>query len=74
MCSIGTPKIENSVLKPDHPVEIVVVVVAVKAKTAKKVTRGHHKGQLEKIKKSAAFYIQPSVPSEIRNLRSASCC
>ena len=26
MCSIGTPKIENSVLKPDHPVEIVVVV------------------------------------------------
>ena len=67
MCSIGTPKIENSVLKPDHPVEIVVVVVvAVKAKTAKKVTRGHHKGQLEKIKKSAAlevYYIQPSMPS-----------
>ena len=57
MCSIGTPKIENSVLKPDHPVEIVVVVVAVKAKTAKKVTRGHHKGQLEKIKKSAALEV-----------------
>ena len=65
MCSIGTPKIENSVLKPDHPVEIVVVVVAVKAKTAKKVTRGHHKGQLEKIKKN----LQPSTYNLLCPLR-----
>ena len=65
MCSIRTPKIENSVLKPDHPVEIVVVVVAVKAKTAKKVTRGHHKGQLEKIKNLQLLRYYILCPPEI---------